>query len=112
MKLAIIGSRTFKDYPLLKKEVDALKDIQLIISGGAKGADKLAEKYTEEHQIELKVFLPEFDKYAAGAYWKRNEQIVGSCDYLIAFWDGKSTGTKYTIDYAKKQGKEVKICLL
>jgi len=39
----------------------------------------------------------------------RNKLIVEECDCLIAFWDGTSRGTKYTIDYAHQLGKPIKI---
>ena len=55
MKLAVVGSRTFNDYNLLKEHLDkihAITPITLIISGGAKGADKLAEKWAHQNNIE------------------------------------------------------------
>lgn len=56
MKLAVVGSRNFKDYELLKKELDNFH-IDLIISGGASGADKLAEVYAYFKKINTKIFF-------------------------------------------------------
>ena len=39
----------------------------------------------------------------------RNKLIIDECDCALAFWDGKSRGTKYTIDYAKLLGNQIKI---
>jgi len=79
-----------------------------VISGGAKGADSLAIKYAKKNNKLWKEFLPDHKKYKH-AYHHRNRLIAEYCDVLIAFWDGHSTGTKYTIDYARKIGKPVHI---
>lgn len=106
MKIAVIGSRTFVDYDLLKR---ALKphSIDLIVSGGAKGADSLAERYAKDHNIETLIFKPDWEVYGKRAGYMRNIDIVDSCDLVIAFWDKQSKGTKHSIDYAKKINREV-----
>ena len=107
MKLAIIGSRTCPPV-----DIEAyLKYIpDTIVSGGAKGADTYAKEFAKKYNLKLIEFLPEYDKYPPKvAPLVRNKLIVDNCDCLLAFWDGKSRGTKYTIDYAKQVGKPVKI---
>ena len=106
MKLAIIGSRSCP--PI---EIEAyLKYIpDTIVSGGAKGADTYAREFAQKHNLQLIEFLPDYEKYGRGAPLVRNKLIVEECDCLIAFWDGKSRGTKFTIDFAKQQGKPIKI---
>ena len=108
MKIAVIGSRSFNDYELMKSVLSGF-DIDSIISGGAVGADALGKRYSAENGIEIIEYLPEYDKYGRGAPLVRNKQIVNESDFVIAFWDGKSRGTKYTCDYAKKQGKQVNV---
>lgn len=116
MKIAIVGSRSFKDYELLKNEVEnfiavnALKQI-LIVSGGAKGADALAEKFASEKGYGTLIFLPEWEKYGRGACSVRNTQIIENADVVFAFWDGISTGTKDSIDKAQNLNKSVFIHL-
>ncbi len=108
MKLAVVGSRTFNDYDLLKRKLDVIhekKVITCIISGGAKGADSLAEKWSKENSIETLIFKPDWDKYGKRAGFLRNEDIIKSSDAVIAFWDGISHGTKHDIDLAKKYNK-------
>jgi len=106
MRLAIVGSRTFPDYNLLKKWAYIYltagwgPDIT-IISGGANGADKMAERFAKEYNYEVSIFLPDWNKYGKSAGFRRNEHIVDDCDIVLAFWDGKSKGTKHTIDLAK-----------
>jgi hypothetical protein len=104
MKLAIVGSRTFDDYEMAKA---ALKDLVIteIVSGGAKGADALAERYAKENNIPVKIFKPDWAKYGRGAGPVRNKLIVEYADKVIAFWDGASKGTKSSIDFATAKGK-------
>lgn len=106
MKLAIIGSRQCPQIDIAAH----LKYIpDTIVSGGARGADTYARLFAQQHNLKLIEFLPEYDKYGRQAPLIRNRLIVDNCDCLIAFWDGVSRGTKYTIDYATKMGKPVKI---
>jgi len=102
MNIGVVGTRTFTDYDLLKTELDKIKNIDLIVSGGAKGADKLAELYAMEHDISIKIFNAEWGKYGRSAGPIRNRKIIESSDYVIAFWDGKSRGTLSSINLAKK----------
>ncbi len=108
MKLAVIGSRTFNDYDLVKSTLDNHKP-SVIISGGAKGADSLAKRYAIQNNIELIEIIPDWDKYGRAAGPIRNKEIVNQAEKVIAFWDGKSKGTKSAIDYANKCNKEVVI---
>lgn len=114
MKLAIIGSRHFEDNVFFDTQLKLFcqkynEQPTVIISGGAKGADTLAEYYAKEHNCELIVFKPDYKRYGRGAAFVRNRLIVDNADRVLAFWDGKSTGTQYTIEYAKKQHKVVDI---
>jgi hypothetical protein len=103
-------------YQRLKRAVDSFIDsidgeCTQIVSGGADGADSLAEVYHVEKQFLLEplIFYPDYKTYGKPAVFIRNSQIANACDYLIAFWDGKSTGTLDTIKKAKKLQKPVKI---
>ena len=104
MKLAIIGSRKCPAIDIASY-LTFMPDV--IISGGAIGIDTLARQFAEQNNIPIIEFLPEYHKYGRKAPLMRNIQIVENCDSVIAFWDGKSPGTKFTIDYAKKLGKPV-----
>ena len=110
MKVAIIGSRTFLDYNFLEETLLKVKDrITEIVSGGAKGADSLAEKFANKYNIPTKIFLPDWDTYKKAAGFIRNTQIIEYCDVVVAFWDGKSRGTMDSVKKAEKLGKKVKI---
>lgn len=106
MKLAIIGSRSC---PPIDIEAYLKYIPDTIVSGGARGADSYAREFAQKHNLNLIEFLPDYNKYGRKAPLVRNKLIVEECDCLIAFWDGESRGTKFTIDYAQKQGKPIKI---
>lgn len=102
-KLSVIGSRSFQNEILLNDTLGSLQDsIELIISGGAKGADKFAEKWAIRNKIPFKPILPEWDKFRKAAGIKRNRLIVEESDFCLIFWDGKSAGTKSSIEFCKK----------
>lgn len=101
MKLGIIGSRSFSDYELLCKEVSKFEDIELIISGGASGADLLGERYAREHKIPTKIFYPNWNKFGNRAGYLRNSDIVRNSNHIIAFHDGVSRGTMDSIRKAR-----------
>jgi hypothetical protein len=107
MKLAIVGSRTFNDYTKLRFFADYFIESHddCIISGGAKGADTLGEKYAEDNYIKTQIFPANWDKYGKSAGFIRNQYIVDACDIVLAFWDGKSHGTANTIEKARKAKK-------
>ena len=110
MKLAIIGSRTFENYDLLKKTLEPYKSkITLVISGGAKGADFLGEKWAIENKTQTLIFLADWNKHGKKAGFIRNEDIIQNCDYCIAFWDGESFGTKHSLSLCEKYNKPYKI---
>ena len=106
MPLAIIGSR---DCPAVDIEayLDEMPDA--IVSGGAKGADTYAREYAIKKGIRLIEHLPDYSKYGRAAPLVRNRLIIDDCDKVLALWDGKSRGTKQTIDYAESKGKPIKI---
>ena len=82
-----------------------------IVSGGARGIDACAKEYAQKNKIKITEFLPEYDKYGKVAPLKRNLQIIEYSDMVIAFWDGKSRGTKYVIENCKNLNKKIKILI-
>ena len=108
MKLAIIGSRDFNDYDLLYNTVARhfnINNISLIISGGARGADKLGAKLAIQCKIPLKEHIPEWDIFGKSAGFKRNELIIEDSDVVLACWDGVSKGTRHSLGIAKRLKK-------
>lgn len=106
--IAVIGSRNLK----VNIEEYIPDNVTKIISGGATGIDTLAAEYADGHGIPITVFLPEYCRYGRAAPLIRNRSLVDAADSIIAIWDGKSRGTKYTIDYALKLGKPVRVYMV
>ena len=121
MKYAVIGSREFTDYSIVKRELDKYKDIDWIVSGKCKGVDSLGERYAEENGIPTIIYPADwkdfnepcikktgkYGKYNALAGFNRNQKIINDCDVVIAFWNMVSNGTKDSINKAKKANKKV-----
>lgn len=108
--LAVIGSRTFNDMSLLIEhmaEACSVFDVSAVVSGGAKGADSLAAEYASSQGLPVQVFKPDLAQFGRGAGPIRNKAIVNAADVVLAFWDGKSKGTKHALNYAKQIGKHV-----
>ena len=109
MKVAVIGSRglTVSDLGRYLPE-----NTTEIVSGGAKGVDTSAREYAKKNGIKLTEFLPEYTKYGRSAPLKRNITIIGYSDIVLAFWDGKSRGTKFVIDNCRRLGVEVRVYIM
>ena len=122
LRVIIAGSRDFNDYKLLKKSAieiitkkTMLPDLTRIVSGGARGADTLGERFANEMGLEISRFIPDWEGLGKRAGYVRNAEMakfaVEDDNYgvLIAFWDGQSRGTKHMIDLANKYGLEVHV---
>lgn len=109
MRLAIIGSRSCPPIDIASY-LPFVPDI--IVSGGAKGADTYAKEYALERDIPIVEFLPDYGKYGRKAPLIRNIQIVDNSDFVLAFWNGTSRGTKFTIDYAEKRGVPLNVYMV
>ena len=111
-KVIIAGGRDFEDYEYMCEELTDLfyntidfkrKEIK-IITGMAKGADTLAIRYAEEHKMTKILFPANWKAYPRIAGFLRNYDMLNVATHLIAFWDGKSSGTKHMIDIAQEKG--------
>jgi hypothetical protein len=111
-KVIVAGSRGFNDYEFLKQRLDFLLSktpYPLIVSGAARGADQLGERYAKERGLPYQQFPAEWNKYGKMAGPLRNQQMVNYADALVAFWNGKSRGTKNVIELAQKHHLQVRI---
>lgn len=99
--LLICGSRSITDINL-DLYIDSSKYGQ-IISGGANGVDTLAEQWAKRNDLEIVVYKPQYNVYGPKyAPLERDKCMVNACDEVVAFWDGESKGTLFTIKYAIK----------
>ena len=111
-RVIVAGSRTFLDYDLMCRELDNLfwispefenRDIK-IVSGMADGADTLAIRYADEHQLTKILFPANWKSYKRIAGFLRNEDMLSVATHLVVFWDGKSSGTRHMIEIARAKG--------
>jgi predicted Rossmann fold nucleotide-binding protein DprA/Smf involved in DNA uptake len=109
MKVAIVGSRTYPNLSKVRAYIQTLPPDTVIVSGGARGVDKCAEKVAESIGLQTEIYPADWHKFGKSAGMKRNQQIVEASDRVVAFWDGQSRGTNNTIETAKKLGKEVTV---
>lgn len=114
-KVIIAGGREFSDYALLCKSCDKFlcqkhqtHDI-VVISGTARGADTLGERYAHERGYAVEKYPADWNRDGKAAGPIRNAQMAKVADTLIAFWDGQSKGTANMIDQAKTRGLSIKI---
>ena len=114
-KVIIAGSRGFSNYRLLHEECNKfLRDKRkthniIIVSGNARGADLLGERYAKDEDFALEIYPANWKKFGKSAGFRRNEQMAEIADALIAFWDGKSHGTKHMIEIMNEKNLEVKV---
>ena len=112
-KLIIAGGRDFNSYTSMSKVLDKLlaniNDEIQIICGMARGADRLGEKYAKANGYEVIYFPADWDRYGKSAGFRRNIQMADYADAIVAFWDGKSLGTKHMIKIAKDRNLAVRV---
>lgn len=127
LRIIVAGSRDFDDFNLLSKNLTEYLSEKFkaniicspnqveFVSGTARGADTLGEKYAYRYGYKVKRFPANWDLYGKRAGYIRNEQMAKyavedrSYGILFAFWDGQSRGTKHMIDLAKRCGLEVHV---
>lgn len=114
-RVIIAGSRSLEDYELVKAYADFklsnIEDEIEIVSGTASGADALGERYAKEKGFRIKRFPAEWDKYGRKAGPMRNRLMAEYADALLAYWDGKSRGTKNMIELARGKGLKIGVKL-
>ena len=114
-KVVIAGSRGFSNYKLLYEKCnEILREKRkthniVVISGHARGADLSGEKYASDMGFDLEIFPAEWKKFGKSAGFRRNEQMAEVADGLIAFWDGKSSGTQHMISIAEEKGISTRV---
>ena len=111
MNIGIIGNRVGWTYEFVRKKLKELNVYKsdVIISGGAEGVDGFAQRYAKEIGAEIRIIYPDPDKPSPSRFFDRNKLMVLLGHVIIAFDKKELThsGTRYTIDFARRQKKEV-----
>ena len=112
-RVIVAGGRDFNDYNLLRETLDVIlanvNDNIAIVCGMANGADTLGETYAKERGHTVCYFPAEWNTYGRAAGYMRNAKMAQNADALVAFWDGKSRGTKHMIDIAKWHKLDIRV---
>jgi len=112
MKVIIAGGRDFNDYDLLCEKCDKILSRQTeieIVSGRARGADQLGEKYATMRGYPIKMFPAKWSEHGKQAGYIRNTEMAEYADALIAFWNMESRGTEHMIDIARENKLKIRI---
>jgi hypothetical protein len=111
-RVVVAGSRGFEDYALMERKLDALLsrlDNIEIVSGGARGADSLGERYAVERGFRLRRMPAYWHAFSKPAGHIRNRRMSWYGTHLVAFWNGQSPGTRGMIDFAKEDGLSLRV---
>lgn len=114
-KLIVAGGRDFNDPEGLAANLYALAECELgeravsIVSGMARGADRLAYQFAQRENVKVYEFHADWNRYGRSAGHRRNREMGDFADGLMAFWDGRSVGTKNMIEYMQRMGKDVRV---
>ncbi len=112
VRIIVAGSRDFNDYDLLKEKLDKLNEHFNgfeVVSGAARGADSLGEKYADENGLQVRLFPADWENHGKKAGYWRNSQMADYADGCVVFWDGVSKGTQHMINLAKQKGIQVAV---
>lgn len=96
-RLLVCGGRDFNDRARLFGKLDDLLiergGFDVIIQGGAKGADTLARVWAIERGVPVQQYTADWDKYAKAAGPIRNQQMLeeGKPTLVVAFPGGRGT---------------------
>ena len=108
-KVIICGGREYSDFELLSKTCDYYLSHKInsgeeviIISGCAKGADTLGERYAMSRGLKIMKFPADWNKYGKKAGFIRNEEMAKEGNACIAFLSrkGENKGTRMMISLA------------
>lgn len=115
-RIIIAGSRTITDYHFLAKYMDdyiEMEDLDPhgieIVSGTARGVDQMGEQWAAFHQFPVIRFPAKWKTYGRSAGHRRNAAMAEYATHLVAFWDGKSRGTKSMIALGLKHHLNVDV---
>lgn len=113
MRTIIAGGRDFDDYDFMVEALSYVEScgwsIHEVVCGTARGADTLGEAWGRDTEKQIERFIAQWDKFGKRAGYLRNADMAEYAEALVAFWDGKSKGTKHMIDTAVKKGLYVKV---
>jgi hypothetical protein len=109
MKVIVAGGRDYADFEHVTAVLKSHSEITEVVSGLARGADMMGWNYAFSNDIPIEEFPADWEHNGKAAGILRNKEMGDYAEALIAFWDGKSKGTKHMIDYMKSLNKPVTV---
>lgn len=110
MKVIIAGSRTIDSYPILLAAIDECPwrhEITSVLSGAARGVDRLGERWARDNNVALDLFPADWTTHGLDAGFIRNAEMAEKSDALIIVWDGESGGSRDMLHRMLKLEKPV-----
>lgn len=104
-RVIVCGARNYRDWDHVQRVLDeVLVEDDIVVTGGAKGADYLANSYATLNDMELEVYPADWDNYGRGAGPIRNKYMAGLDDVrlVVAFPGGR--GTASMVEIAEEYG--------
>ena len=96
----------------VREFVERLPAGAIVVTGGASGVDATAGAAARAKALGLIKLPPRFEETTdPGASARRNQELIDGADVLVAFWDGRSEGTRKTVERALDSGREVHVLL-
>lgn len=111
LRVCVAGSRNFMSLEKVDLIVSTLPDGTVVVHGGARGVDQRAGEAAQDRGLSVEIFRPDWETHGRSAGPIRNKEMVRTCDYLVAFWDGKSRGTASSIQAAIDNGVDFEVIL-
>lgn len=114
-RIVVAGSRSFQNFEHLQTTLDRLTSEKrksheiVIISGAAKGADQLGERYAARRGFRCVQYFADWNRYGKSAGHRRNREMAETADAVVAFWDGESRGTAGMIRIAQELNLPVRV---
>jgi hypothetical protein len=113
VRVIVAGSRGIDDYGAVARAMaDSGLDVKVVLSGRARGVDRLGERWAQEHGAAIELYPADWARHGRAAGMIRNAQMVGSADALVALWDGSSRGTGHVIRLAREAGLRVHVSIV
>ena len=109
MRVMVCGSRDWSDVDAVTLRLLELPSDAYLLHGAASGADQIASEAAASIGIPQRAFPPDYTRPSPQRYHERNDQMLARADLVLAFWDGKSRGTKSVIEKAKERGVPVEV---
>lgn len=106
LRLLITGSRNYPHMDFVRYYVwTMLPFLACIIHGNTRGVDRAAASAAKLHGVPVEVHIPDWDKHGKSAGPRRNRAMVRVATDVVAFWDGKSPGTRSCVSFARDKCK-------